>query len=1351
MCRAKLRSLGTIAAALATLAISACGGSGVGNSGSGSGPAPNAVITPIGYQKSTASGTPQITVRSGAAVVLSAKDSDGRGIALKSWTWSQNGGPALPSPPDVRALLYVTSNTVTFRAPQVTQETHLSFQVQVTNSQDVSSTAQITVNVLPANDPSLFLLQPGTAPRFTVAVLTSDGIGTSTAAPLSADVPVCVAVRRTAVYMARDGTQKTASLPQLTSLQADATWAAGTVVAPVQSGGSYDASVSTAVGSYSNPRVSFEVPEFNDEELLAMFNQPGTAQVNVQLVPSDVDSVQLQLAVTATPGSCDGTQSGSALANSQLIVALLDSSGDLLADSQPGSAAQTTCLSQAGLGGQDACLAQGGVTGSASRNTLTRDEILDELASAANPDPSVGASETAAMAEAYYKSIDPNAYNSNPALDTKATLNGWLADNCFDPTSSDYGTSAAGANGAHAVYTNNYDLGFGRDMYFIRCTADHTDANGNVTAHAGDMASVVLNYPDDEQAAAKDGPTLAVAMEYGQDGGTGPAFTKFYVYAPDDRTGAFDRVLSANFDGRGQKYIPNSCAACHGGKPPSLMQFLQAGSAPATDTYPLVPDPTDGHQLAASGLLPGGDIDSAFLPWDLDSFLYSDTDPAFSGQLAAKSSYTRSAQEPNLKALNAFVYQIYQSSAEPEGSNGVDTDRYAAAKALIEKWYGGPSLPNATYCDTSTCDATGATPAGWAGQDNLYHNAFARNCRTCHTLNSSIADQFSGPTGYAEFQSKMTAGSLGAQYSFEEGVMPLARLTMDRFWADYAGSSTSAGQQLVQALYPTTPPPPPPPPGNPNVVAASTPSSVTNTDTQLRVDASGSFFVPEYDWTLAFEPTTVGASSVDCSNPTQTQSLVGARTAEPAFLVSRAGCYVLTLAGSSSSTTALYQTQITVPAVPLTLLQSGGSGSVPQGCPGGPTLYTGTSATASVSLGSCFAPLSGGSSGLASGNPPYTLSLSIDSGATWISNIICGQGSATAAGGTWSACISCPQAAPPSSGLAADACNQAPSIQVQFSGTAPLETVAAIQAKLCDSNGSCVPTDASAAPVSVTFGGASYFQLSNPASGAVAANITDSSGAGLAPTAGLDIICSPYSTSSCTQPGTQNSVAAGSAILNLTADGFTVSFAGATGGLTLTPSSPLSSTSLGSTSNLSSVSLGSFSTSSLPHVTCYAATGSGDIQSGSCTTYTVTAELDSQSSGGTNTCGSKFLTGTSQCPPVELRVVPLAPYGANASAPYTGTVYGTLASCAGSSCHSAANTWTYTSQSATYTSLCSTSPSSATNAFCGNPALVSPGDPRSSLLYTAPCVTHESPMNFASTSSECEAIYQWILEGAPYD
>ncbi|MGH8138199.1 MAG: hypothetical protein ACREVV_08405 [Steroidobacteraceae bacterium] len=892
-------------ALLIALATAGCGtrvGKGPGGTGGGGGSTPLVVITPIGHKATSAAKTDPvaITVRSGADVILSGKDSDGGSVALTSFAWAQTGGPPLPALPDPGALLYRTSNTVSFRAPQVAAATKFSFRLTVTSAEAVAGTANADVTVEPASDPNQFLIPAiidGPPPqKFQVVVATAEGLS-----GLTANVPVCVRVLRTVQYRgsAQGPTDPplTADLPQLPALQADTSWiAADGAVAAVNSNGS--SNLANAVHSYTNPRVLFDLPTFNDEDLFALFNQPvageSTAQRDArlanELLPSDMDTARLHLSVTATAGSCNGTSNAPALATRKLVLAVL----------KEGTSESVVLQAQAAAQNAVAALDKDG-----SGATLTSDALLAAVSATGTP-------ESLASATAYYRAIDPPAA-SHPK-GSKLTLDDWLDANCFDHSASDYGVGAAGANGAHAVYTNNFDLGFGRDMYFMKCAADHKDAAGNVTAHKGDMASVVINYSSLEQTALKQSPIIAVAMEYSAAAGSSTRYTRFYVFAPDQRDGGFERVSSANFDKRGQKYVPGACLSCHGGA---------------------VTDAT----FAA-----GGNVDASFMPWDLDALLYSDTDPAFTGNLVGGSPYTRSAQEAGLKKLNALAYQTWlvpEAIVAPKPThstvttctvadigNGDCIDRFAAPKTLVEKWYGGD--PNAS---TSTAYSDAITPDDWkiAGQtppSDLYHQAFAHYCRSCHTQNNVSAKQFSSYTLFE--QNYITATTTGTGTSkllqdvvFHKAQMPSARLTADRFWVEYGGGMNAASILAKQAETVLNSPglllepsgSEAIAPGLP-VVAVSVQGAKLNDGgsvdaarlDQTRADASASFFTPGYDWNLCryAAPPPGGPSLPDITDPNAScdavAGLVGSASAAPGFSTTPAGIYKLTLKPGSDIT-----------------------------------------------------------------------------------------------------------------------------------------------------------------------------------------------------------------------------------------------------------------------------------------------------------------------------------------------------------------------------------------------------------------------------------------------------------------
>jgi hypothetical protein len=1217
-------------------------------------PAPQVVITPIGYKVASGSTSPTITVRSGADVVLSGKDSSGYGIALKSFQWSQSGGPALPALPDAGALLYRTSDTVSFRAPQVSSPTPLTFQLTVTNANDASSSGTITVTVEPASDSDRFLITPGAVHRFGVAVVTTDGLGTTSTQPLPANVVVCVQVARQVYYRNRSTNYVTEPLEQLSTLQADASWAAGTVVAGTGTPLS-TAAVQTAVSDYSNPRVTFEVPEFNDDELFAKFNQPSNVQLPMQLVPADIDAAQLQLTVSATPGSCDHTVSGSGLSSSQLIVALVDSTGTLQGNPSP-----------AGAPGQPTSLKN-----DPSGALLTPDWLLANI-DAGQP------LENAALAMAYYKAIDPNAYMPNN--DPKATLQGWLQCNGFDPNASDYGVGAAGANGAHAVYVNNYDLGFGRDMYFMRIATPPATPPGCPASQAGDMASVVINYASLEQAALKQTPINAVAMEYAAaSSNPGHRFPKFYIYSLDDRTGQFVRVLSANFDRRGQKYVPNACVPCHGGTPPGLPRNFTAGGA-----YPAIPDPTN----PTSSLAPG-DLDAAFLPWDLDSFLYSDTDPAFSGQIVPGANYVRAAQEPALKALNVLAYATYKPETETvqSASGPVQVDRFAAARSLIEQWYGGADFP-ATYNDTNT-----AASVGWGSQAKLYHAAYARNCRTCHTLNSTPAHQFADPTnGYESFAQEFMQASpsavpgLGKLYVFKQGVMPLARLTADRFWVDYGGGSSSA-DALATALqqYPnqtdllastgTAEPT-----GQPQPNVAVMPNPVARLQ-GARIDASTSTFISSYDWSLYLcsSSTPMPAQSPgSCA----TLPLVGSTTTQPSFYVAKPGYYELSLTANNGFG------QTLSPAAFEYYMQP----NLPVALPGSPGCLNPDAAplnvTTTMAVQPCLSNL---------GLPAYSLAIASSSGGPYGPNT---------GAGNWNATVLPPT--PPAT---------AP--EVNFTFTSNSLASAILYYQWCSLDG-CAMGSATAnlatvlAPLNATLN--TYWTdntvngVAGPGSWIPLSTTTTPPSASLATLEGALI------TSLAGVPATQS----GTLVFGTPSSGSLspMNFSGTAASL---PGQLLTATF-------------SAPTPPPPLLTCDINGMDVSNQSMPCSPVTTSTTL---------TFGTQTQAGT-----VSIRVNALTTFSrANPS------VFGVLGqpgtggqSCSTSGCHTGTGGgtgfWTYVlgDPGTTYSNL---------------KPFVAPGSPSTSAFYTAPCVPGMQPPGmpqvFAQTDLNCRLIYQWILEGGYND
>ena len=319
--------------------------------------------------------------------------------------------------------------------------------------------------------------------------------------------------------------------------------------------------------------------------------------------------------------------------------------------------------------------------------------------------------EDAATATAYYEAVDP--------IRDRLNLDDWLFANGFN----------AGAD-AHATYQNDADLGFGRDMY-----ARINDENN--------IASYVRNFPSVEHAVAEDSLIATVAMEYGPPEGGGAPIVKFFAFGPDG-----SRILAADLDGRGAKFIPGLCNVCHGGQPKRL----------TTDESGKIIYPDNG------------DTQAQFLPWDLETFKYAKNRPDLS----------RTAQEPEFRKLNGIALATYPAVAPASGQwTG------AAAKDLINGWYND--------FNRDTFDEN-YVPQAWQQQRDLYLDVFAPNCRACHINRGT---NLQNAIDFGSYDKFIGYAPLIRNLVFEQGVMPLAVRTFGHFWA---GGNNSAARKLAEAL-----------------------------------------------------------------------------------------------------------------------------------------------------------------------------------------------------------------------------------------------------------------------------------------------------------------------------------------------------------------------------------------------------------------------------------------------------------------------------------------------------------------------------------------------------------------------
>lgn len=316
--------------------------------------------------------------------------------------------------------------------------------------------------------------------------------------------------------------------------------------------------------------------------------------------------------------------------------------------------------------------------------------------------------EDAASAASYYATIDPN--------DTRTTFDLWRA-----------ATGLINGADATAIYVNNADLGFSRRMVV------RTDQA------SGLVASYVENYATLDDAINQTNLIATVAMEYAPAAGqpatsTAHWLTTFYVFGPNGT-----REPGADLDGRGFKFVPGLCNICHGGEPLPLN---------ADGTYPNA-----------------GDTGAGFLPWDLDTYLYSNTPEL-----------TRAAQESQFKIFNTMILSTRPPAAERE---------------LVEGWYGGPGLPNSTF-DGTFVPAGWRTPLAPTGSEDLYTHVVGPNCRACHIMQGRLEQSdidFATYTKFISFSDRIQ------QLVFDQATMPLALRTYEQLW-----NNTDAINLLAQYL-----------------------------------------------------------------------------------------------------------------------------------------------------------------------------------------------------------------------------------------------------------------------------------------------------------------------------------------------------------------------------------------------------------------------------------------------------------------------------------------------------------------------------------------------------------------------
>jgi hypothetical protein len=419
-----------------------------------------------------------------------------------------------------------------------------------------------------------------------------------------------------------------------------------------------------------------------------------------------------------------------------------------------------------------------------------------------------------AYANAYYQRVDPD--------DERTTLSDWQSVNGFDQ-----------GNVTHLVFRDTKDLGYGRDMYARK------SANGDFAVYVDNYVVILrpgdsANYgPLNLDAALlqdRDRHIGSNAIEFSRldpDDPNSPRVLKFFTFAPAGEDGEQQRIIKANLDGRGIKYMPTMCLVCHGG---TMLPLNEDGSFP------------DQSILTAK-----------FNRLELDSFEY--------GELPGQ---TREDQEPYFKQLNQWIHQSYQDISQRDvNTRGKWWADFAIE--ILEGHYGGTGLPLATYQEGTIPNGWRANPSRPEGVELLYTEVVEPHCISCHSLRGTEAGNrelavFNGQTlslansiSFSSYEQFISYNDKIIDYVYRRGVMPLSLRNYEKFWEYPTGApsmlaSFLSGFDVFNEQREVVEP------GRAVARAGENREAVS----PVQLNGSGSHFATEYLWSVVSAP--VGAA-----------------------------------------------------------------------------------------------------------------------------------------------------------------------------------------------------------------------------------------------------------------------------------------------------------------------------------------------------------------------------------------------------------------------------------------------------------------------------------------------------------
>jgi glucose/arabinose dehydrogenase len=242
------------------------------------------------------------------------------------------------------------------------------------------------------------------------------------------------------------------------------------------------------------------------------------------------------------------------------------------------------------------------------------------------------------------------------------------------------------AEAIEAVYQNNADLGFWREMHCSK-TIDRGVGGCWVRNWSREGGEVDATAPDRESRKDLGTVTMNVSPE---------GFTRFYIFAPPNENG--DRVLSptATLDSEGEKFLPNLCTPCHGGQ--------NSGIGDLGSVF---------REFEPEAFVPRPGISQAEA--EAEWFALNQAARTANVALASEEEGGVTGIDEGKKNMIAYMDAIFDTSTDPPTARPLDDPFH-----IPQSWQGG------------------GNPVYEQAKADLWQKTINRYCETCHRANNNF-------------------------------------------------------------------------------------------------------------------------------------------------------------------------------------------------------------------------------------------------------------------------------------------------------------------------------------------------------------------------------------------------------------------------------------------------------------------------------------------------------------------------------------------------------------------------------------------------------------------------------------